>query len=59
MSEAADRGGAISKFVSSRTVLKALFACEVHRDESLGGKPETQGKKLLRVAIIKTPPDSI
>ena len=42
--EEADRGiGAASKFVSSRTAPKALFACEVHRDKSLEKKLETQG----------------
>ena len=47
--------GAASKFVSSRTAPKALFACEVHRDKSLGKKLETQGKKLLRVAMGISP----
>ena len=50
--------GAASNFVSNRTAPKALFACEVHRDKSLGKQLETQGKKLLRVAMGISPGES-
>ena len=42
---------AASKVASSRTAPKALFACEVHRDKALGKQLETQGTKLMRIAM--------